>query len=477
MAFALIVTAVLLAVAVAVVRRVPLLGQLFIPASVVAGTFGFFTVFASEVWVTGQWPWKTDGQTGLLADTVTHWRSWPGFLIAVVFAGMLLQRSPSSATNSIQRAGREGLMVWIIVLGQTAIGLLVTWLIVQPMNQVPDAFGMLIETGFAGGHGTAAAMGQVFASDQVQLEGGLDLGIMMATVGLVYGILSGVFWVNVGVRKGWTRAATRNPVLPSHGASDVPESGMSLGTAVVKPDVIDPLLLQAIWLLLAFGIGWMLQLGVQLLVGQAEWLLRSDSVSDTGSLANKTQLTAIVGSFPLFIYTLFGGWIVRRLLVLMKADHLVDAMTVGRITSASMDLLVVAAIASLNLEVVSGRLAGLIVLVVAGAIWTAFCLVYLSRRILPAEHWFELGLINYGMSTGTTATGFVLLKLVDPELESGAAEDYALAAPISSPFVGGGMVTIGLPMLVLGTVPLSVIVAVLTAIVVALVFLGFRLSK
>ena len=53
----------------------------------------------------------------------------------------------------------------------------------------------------------------------------------------------------------------------------------------------------------------------------------------------------------------------------------------------------------------------------------------LARRMLPSEHWFELGLINYGMSTGTTATGFVLLRLVDPELESGAAEDYCIGGP------------------------------------------------
>ena len=101
----------------------------------------------------------------------------------------------------------------------------------------------------------------------------------------------------------------------------------------------------------------------------------------------------------------------------------------------------------------------------------------LSRRILPHEHWFELGLINYGMSTGTTATGFVLLRLVDPELESGAAEDYALAAPLSSPFLGGGMITIALPLLVLERVPLFA-TALLTCFVVGiLIMIGQRWNQ
>ena len=107
-------------------------------------------------------------------------------------------------------------MVWGIVLGQTLVGLTVTWLIIQPLYGVPDSFGMLIETGFAGGHGTAAAMGQVLIHPAINLTGATDLGILVATVGLLYGLVSGVFWVNLGVRKGWlsTRAAARNHHCP-----------------------------------------------------------------------------------------------------------------------------------------------------------------------------------------------------------------------------------------------------------------------
>ena len=33
-------------------------------------------------------------------------------------------------------------------------------------------------------------------------------------------------------------------------------------------------------------------------------------------------------------------------------------------------------------------------------------------------------------------------RIIDEKFDSGAAEDYALAAPLSSPFVGGGLVTV-----------------------------------
>ena len=67
-----------------------------------------------------------------------------------------------------------------------------------------------------------------------------------------------------------------------------------------------------------------------------------------------------------------------------------------------------------------------------------------------------------------------MLRLVDPELESGAAEDYALAAPLSSPFVGGGMITVGLPLLVLERVPISVMAIGLSAIVLVMILIGSK---
>lgn len=475
---ALVFVAVLLLVGVAVRVRFRAFQLFYIPASVLAGALGLILL---QIGQSRQLPFAE-----ACADTL---RSWPGWLIAVVFAGMLLERRPSSFRESLSRVGREGLMVWVIALGQTAIGLLATWLVVQAFYDVPNSFGMLIETGFAGGHGTAAAMGQVFAHPSIELSGGLDLGILMATGGLVYGLISGIFWVNLGVRAGWVtnRASVASASkLDGQDASVAASSSgpLPIGFARITGDTIDPLLLQVIWLTLAFGIGIGLHTIVTWMAGVVEtrWadpspvidpnLSGGDPIQD--ELSKRLGLQAIVGSFPLFIYTLFGGLVVRKLLHFCKQDQAIDRETINRLTSTAMDILVVSAIATLNLQAVATLLLPFTVLFVAGVIWTALCLLVFSRWLLPREHWFELGLINYGMSTGTTATGFVLLRLVDPELESGAAEDYAMAAPLSSPFVGGGMMTIGIPLLLLERVPIGVASLGLCAVVAALLVIGRR---
>lgn len=460
MTVAFLFVVVLLLIGVCLRQAVPAFGWLYIPASVIAGLVGLLIVQVN--------PWNPAETTDAWAKTLSR---WPGWLIAVVFAGMLLEREPAPASQRLSRVGRQGLMVWIIVLGQTAIGLLATWLLIQPLYDVPNSFGALIETGFAGGHGTAAAMGEVFKHPSINLEGGLDLGILMATCGLVYGVVSGIVWINIGARLGWIHRHHRPHV--DELVDEISPQRSVIGDATISRETIDPLLLQVIWLSLAFGIGMALQAGVGQLAG---WI---DSFRETATELTEAEqqlsssLTAArVLDFPLFIYTLFGGLFVRKIAGAMGFGRVIDGDTINRLTSAAMDILVVAAIASLNLYAVARLLVPFSVLLICGVVWCGVCLLVLSRYVLPREYWFELGLINYGMSTGTTATGFVLLRVIDPELESGAAEDYALAAPLSSPFIGGGILTVAMPLLVLERVSIAIPTIVLIAIVAGLFYIG-----
>jgi ESS family glutamate:Na+ symporter len=477
--------AVLLLVGVILRLRFALFRWLYIPASVLAGLIGllivqFVSMAAGQI-ESGD-ALSDPGAVAMLDRTLQAWnetlQDWPGFLIAVVFAGMLLERKPSSLHDSASQVGRQGLMVWVIVLGQTAVGLLTTWLIIQPSFAalaLPNSLGMLIETGMAGGHGTAAAMGRVYASETIGLESGLDLGILMATCGLVYGVVTGIVWINLAIRWGWVIGPDRttHAVHASEQSTDVP-----IGYAKVGSETIDPLLLQVIWLALAVGLGMAMQWSVMSAAEAFDnWFQPATSGEPArDELASRLSATTVL-AFPLFIYTLFGGLVVRTLLRIAGHEAAVDRESINRLTAMAMDILVVAAITSLNLTAVASLLVPFSILFIAGAIWSGICLLVISRWILPPNYWFQLGLINYGMSTGTTATGFVLLRVIDPELESGAAEDYALAAPLSSPFIGGGMLTVGLPLLLLERVPIAVSALAISSLVALLTLAGYRWNR
>jgi ESS family glutamate:Na+ symporter len=452
--------------------RLGWLQRAFIPASVAGGLVGLALVQLARL--LGD---SSGGSSDPSAwNPVLRWlahdcpatlSSWPGWLIAVVFAGLLLDRPARLDRGGLRRVVAEGLMVWLIILGQVALGLLATWLVIRPFYpQIPASFGLLIETGWAGGHGTAAAMGAVF-EQSLHWNEGRDLGMFMATVGLGWSVVSGIAWTNLAVRRGWTHVSIAE--MTREGVFESPEERPAIGRGVVRSDIVDPFVFQLLILSMAFLVGLVLSwivttLGVQLVQG----LQGHVSAETVGKLERS------VGNLPLFLFTLIGGLLVRRGLDGVGRGDWIDGDSIRRLTAFAMEFLVVAAIASLKLDAVFALAGPLAVLIAVAIGWTAVCLLWIGRRVLPGDRWMELGLINYGMSTGTTATGLMLLRIVDKDLETGAAEDYALAAPLSAPFVGGGLLTLMMPLL-LQFVPLWIAAVILSALVVLLLVVGRRL--
>lgn len=259
-------------------------------------------------------------------------------------------------------------------------------------------------------------MGQVFSSPQVNLPSGLDLGLLMATCGLVYGVVSGIVWINVASRLGWLgkpmdENKSDSVELPIRANAErdeeVEETAKPIGYQRMPSEAIDPLLLQIVWIALAVAVGMAMQSLVMAIAGEIDLFLGAGAVSgeeDADAELSKRLAASNVMDFPLFIYTMFGGLIVRRTLRGIGKSHLIDAPTIERLSSTAMEILVVAAITSLKLSAVAALIGPFAILFVCGALWTAFCLMVISRWVLPREHWFPLALINYGMSTGRPQT-------------------------------------------------------------------------
>jgi ESS family glutamate:Na+ symporter len=360
---------------------------------------------------------------------------------------MLLERPARPFRDSIRLAARQGIVVWIIVLGEIAIGVALTGLFVAGPWGVPLSFGQLIEVGFAGGHGTAAAMGEVY--EALGFPEGRDLGFFVATVGLIFGIVSGIVYVNLAVRRGWTRAGDVR--IPTITGLESRHETIPTGIAKTRSEVLDPLLFQVLIVCAAYAVG-------------------------LGGYRLASSAIPFIAQFPLFIFTLVGGLAVRLTMGALGVGDLIDAEGVRRICGVAMELLIVSAIVSLDLAAVFALFVPVALLLVAAFVWVGLCLLVIGRRLLPRAYWFELGILNYGMSTGTTATGLMLLRIIDRDLDSGAAEDYALAAPMSAPFIGGGMITFSLPLL-LAQFGGGAIVAGLVLGMVLLFLIGSRLAR
>ena len=119
----------------------------------------------------------------------------------------------------------------------------------------------------------------------------------------------------------------------------------------------------------------------------------------------------------------------------------------SRMSGLAFDLMIVAGIAGINIDDLSGYWLPFILMAVLGAIVTFVYLLYMCKKLYPG-YAFEGFFSMYGMLTGTISSGVLLLREIDPDFETPAANNLVLQ---NIPAV-----VLGLPiLLVLGYAPNS----------------------
>lgn len=137
--------------------------------------------------------------------------------------------------------------------------------------------------------------------------------------------------------------------------------------------------------------------------------------------------------------------IVNRVLCALKLQKYVDARTLSRISGVCLDFLVVAAVSSIRLDVIVDHAMSMLLISIAALASMLFYFYWLAPRVF-SEDWFEQAIVHFGVNTGVTAVGFMLLRVVDPDLETLGSKAYAIQAPFTSPLFGGDIVTALIPM-------------------------------
>ena len=110
MTYALVLVAILFLIGILLREHLAIFRWLYIPASVLAGLIGLAIV-------QGCMAAPEESHVLAFGTSITNTLgSWPGWLISVVFAGMLLEQGKSSTRESAKRVGQQGLMVWVLSL-------------------------------------------------------------------------------------------------------------------------------------------------------------------------------------------------------------------------------------------------------------------------------------------------------------------------------------------------------------------------
>jgi glutamate:Na+ symporter, ESS family len=440
-------------------RHVGFLRRLYIPSSVLAGVIALLV----GPQVLGALSALLGGPDllarGLLPTSVIEvWEVLPGVLINVVFAGLFLGKTIPAPREIVRLAGPQVALGQTLAWGQYVVGILLALAVLGPVFGMDPAAGALIEIGLEGGHGTAAALSETF--EEFGLSEGSDLALGLATIGLVGGVLSGIAIINWAARSGRLDleddSGERENEAERICEFDEREADASSSTE----EDADPLAAHLGLVAIAIGLGWLLQQGLIALEG-ATW-------ARDGGLELMRHL-------PLFPLAMIGG-----LLLQIAIDRTGDAgphinrALVNRISGASLDVIIVTAIATLSLAVLGDNIGPLLLMAGAGMAWSIGAFLLLAPRMVR-DYPYQRGLADFGQSTGMTVTGLLLVRMADPNNQANAMESFGYKQLLFEPFVGGGLFTaLSVPLIAqLGPLPVLGITSALLAVSLALGLLYF----
>ena len=361
--------------------KIKFIQKLFIPPSLLAGFIGLalgphgFDVL------------PISSQTGTYA----------GILIAFIFGALPLT---SQKTKGNQEIGAMWVYSQAGMLLQWAFGGLLGLLVLSQFWPLSPAFGITMPSGYCGGHGTAAAIGQAFG--QLGQDEILTLAMTAATFGIVASVILGLIFVKWGTKNKHTAYLADYKDLPSELRTGLlpQEKRESMGESTCSSISIDSLTFNlAIISAIALGGYGISKLAVYYMPGF---------------------------ELPVFSCAFVAGIIIKKMLDKTRASESICPQTVGHISGTMTDYLVAFGIASIKLSVVLEYIVPLAILLLSGLAVTLIYVFFMGRKLMK-ECWFEKALFTWGWFTGTMAMGIALLRVVDPKMKSRCMDSYALA--------------------------------------------------
>ena len=379
----------------------------------------------------------------LSKETTNVWSNFPTPLLSLVFATLMMGRPIPNINGLVRPIVNQFLLALSLGFGQFFVGGLVVEYLLSPSMDTNPLMGCLIEVGFEGGHGAATIIGESF--NRLGFEDGLELGLAMATVGLLSSSLLGSIFIFLG------------RTLRLSDTEEIVELKENLNSNK-KIEIFSDLRILIINLGFA---GLAISFGVLLLK-----FLRYISTF-FGEFSRE-----IIFSLPVFPLILIGSLLIRYILEKTENTEYISNILQREIGILSTDLLIFTAMASLDIAVVFDNWLIILVFTIFGLCWNLICIAYFAYFIFD-DYWFEKSLIEFGNSTGVVASGLLLLRLADPKNISKTLPIFTSKQLFAQLLLSGGFFTVIAPIMIskIGLSYWTEICAFITFIIIFIAFI------
>ncbi len=282
-----------------------------------------------------------------------------------------------------------------LMQGVLGISITIIMCLIVP-RLVPDYAGVLLPFGFGQGTGQALNYGTIYQTDY-RFRGGANFGLTIAAFGFLSASIGGVIHLAILKRK--------NPNLLKNINTKKSNDSVVISGDDSKDGSLGKLTVQIILCALAYIFTYAIM-----------WAL--------GTLIPGVK--AVIYGFN-FLFGVITAMLVKLVINFFKKKKVIKTEVtnnylLSNITNFCFDLMIVAGIAAIRLDIIGRYWLVLLVLGGIGAFSTYFYNRFVAKKLFPA-YCEEQFLAMYGMLTGTASTGVVLLREIDPDFSTGAADN------------------------------------------------------
>ena len=376
-------------------RKISFIRSSLLPSSVIAGILIFIFKFI---------PYINEYINSAFMEALTY------HCLGLGFIALTLKSSVKSKDTNKYAVLDAGITTVNGYLVQAIIGLGLT--IVLSLTLFKDLFyaaGLLLPMGYGQGTGQALNIGTVFAT--FGFDNGPSFGLAIAAIGFLVACLVGVVYLNIMKKRGQLKVQEQRIADNKLNTNIYATDEAPLNESVDK---------------LTINMGFVL--GAYLITYLIIWSLSWLATNYLGNFGVKTIKPLLWGFNFLFgsVIAILAKIIIKKLRDKKIMTHTyINNYMMSRLSGLFFDIMIVAGIAAIDWQNLEGLLWPLIIICTLGGVGTFFYIKFICKKVFP-EYEHEAFFSIFGMLTGTASTGMILLREIDPNFETPAANNLVL---------------------------------------------------
>ena len=328
--------------------------------------------------------------------------------LAIGFIAMSLRKEEKVEGEVAMIGSKSGALIVSTYLVQALTGLVIA--LVLAYTVMPDLFkasGILLPMAYGQGPGQANNVGSTY--EALGMVGGRSFGLSLAATGYLCACLVGVVYLNVLNRRGKLRRIKDKNMISGSVTIDIFQDSDEIPIT----ESVDKLSVQVALVVILYFLTYLITWGITLLLGKVAPGLAS-------------TVSTLLWGFNFIIGSVMGMACRSLLAGLRKINWMhrqyQNNYLLSRISGLAFDIMIVCGIASIDIQDLSGYWTPFLLMAILGGVSTFYFLRFMCKKMYP-DYFYEGFLSMYGMLTGTISSGVLLLREIDPDMETPASNN------------------------------------------------------